>query len=108
MSTRNTECISTHSVNDLVSVFIEGDRLPSQDVNGFIYWLGQNETIIQYRLAEPYETELTDAEIVAYKALMTNYPNTTITNSAWLPMVISYNVDTKTYIDNRIKELINT
>ena len=95
---RNSECISTHSVNDLVSVFINKSRLTSPTVAGFITWLESNETIIQYCLATPYETELTPAEIAAYRTLMTRYPNTTIYNSVSANMIVEYNADTKSFI----------
>lgn len=95
---RNTECISTHSVNDLVSVFVRKDRIGGSSITNLINWLENNETIIQYRLATPYETELTTDEIAAYKALMTNFPYTTVCNNVSANMLIRYNVDTKTYI----------
>lgn len=95
---RATECISSHSVNDLVSVFIRKDRMSSPSIEGFTEWLENNETIIQYRLAEPYETELTPTEIAAYKALMTNYPYTTVCNNVSANMIASYIVDTKAFI----------
>jgi hypothetical protein len=58
-----------------------------------------------YVLSKPIETALTDAEITAFKALHTNKPNTTILNDAGAYMSASYVADTKTYIDNKIKEL---
>lgn len=61
---------------------------------------------VMYPLATPIETVLSDAEIVAFKALHTNKPNTTIMNDAGAHMAVSYVADTKTYIDNKIKELM--
>lgn len=51
-------------------------------------------------LATPIETPLAAEEIETYKALKTNYPNTTILNNAGAWMKVKYNADTKLYIDN--------
>lgn len=67
-----------------------------------IAYLNENETIVQYILALPIETALTDDEIAAYQALHTNYPSTTISNNAGAYMSIKYVADTKTYIDNLV------
>lgn len=64
-----------------------------------ISYLDENETIVQYALAEPIETELTEAEIAAFAALHTYKPNTTIYNDAGAYMATEYVADTKTYID---------
>lgn len=47
----------------------------------------------------PIETPLTAEEIAAFKALRTNYPNTTILNDAGAWMSVKYNADTKAYVD---------
>jgi hypothetical protein len=51
-------------------------------------------------LSTPIETPLTAEEITAFKALRTNYPNTTILNDAGAWMSVKYNADTKTYVEN--------
>lgn len=48
----------------------------------------------------PIETPLTAEEIAAFKALRTNYPNSTILNDAGAWMSVKYNADTKTYVEN--------
>ena len=53
-----------------------------------------------YILSTPIETPLTAEEIAAFKALRTNYPNTTILNDAGAWMSVKYNADTKTYVEN--------
>ena len=55
---------------------------------------------VLYPLATPIETPLTAEEIIAFKALRTNYPNTTILNDAGAWMSVKYNADTKTYVEN--------
>lgn len=61
--------------------------------------------IIYARLTH-VETPLSDAEINAFKALHSNKPNTTILNDAGAFMAVEYVADTKTYIDNKIKEMM--
>ena len=63
-----------------------------------------NPLTVWYALAEPIETPLTEEEIQAYKALHTNYPNTTIYNSDGAGAEVGYVADTKNYIDNKIAD----
>jgi hypothetical protein len=53
-----------------------------------------------YVPSTPIETPLTAEEISAFKALRTNYTNTTILNDAGAWMSVKYNADTKAYVDN--------
>ena len=55
----------------------------------------------------PTETPLTAEEIAAFRALHTNYPNTTIYNDGGAGMGVSYVADTKLYIDGKFAELQN-
>jgi hypothetical protein len=59
-----------------------------------------------YPMAEPIETPLSETEIAAYRALHTNYPNTTIVNDSGAHMMVKYAADTKLYIDNKITTLL--
>jgi hypothetical protein len=65
------------------------------------------ETIL-YPLETPIETPLTSDELAAYKALHTNYPNTVILNGEGVHVIVDYNADTKTYIDNHITSTISS
>lgn len=56
-------------------------------------------------LAEQIETPLAAEEIAAYKALHSNYPNTTVLNNNGAGMMVKYGADTKLYIDNKFAEL---
>lgn len=58
---------------------------------------------VQYALATPVETPLSDVEIASYRAIRTVFPNTTILNSAGAHMIVDYAADTKSYIDNLLK-----
>ena len=58
-----------------------------------------------YALEQPIETALSGEEIAAFRALHTNYPNTTVLNDAGAGLQLSYVADTKCYIDQRIGAL---
>lgn len=70
------------------------------DVESLRVWIEEHPFTILYELETPIETPLTAEEITAFKALRTNYPNTTILNDAGAWMSVKYNADTKTYIEN--------
>jgi hypothetical protein len=70
-----------NSADDVVSLW--SDELPK----------------VYYVLATPIETPLTAEELEAFKALKTNYPHTTVLNDAGAHMELTYNADTKTYLD---------
>lgn len=69
-------------------------------------WLSNNPIMIICANKPPTETPLSDSEIAAFKALHTNKPNTTILNDAGAHMAVEYVADTKLYIDNKIKEIM--
>ena len=56
-------------------------------------------------LDAPIETDLTEAQIQAYKSLATFKPTSTISNDANAQMEVEYACDTKTYIDNKLQEI---
>jgi hypothetical protein len=91
------ECYETASV----IVFV---GLPQDTAQTFNEKYGSAE--LMYVLATPIETALSETEIAAYRALHSNYPNTTVLNDAGAHMVVKYAVDTKLYIDNKIAALI--
>lgn len=72
------------------------------------YAAAGNPMEIVYQLFHPVETALSDAEITAFKALHSNYPNTTVLNDAGAYMAVEYVADTKTYIDNKFAELMQS
>jgi hypothetical protein len=75
-------------------------------LDNFKVWLQSNPVTLQYMLNTPIETPLSETEIAAYRALHSNYPNTTVLNDAGAHMVVKYAADTKLYIDNKIKEAL--
>lgn len=68
-------------------------------------WAMEHAVKINLILATPVETPLSATEIAAYRALHSNYPNTGVYNDAGAHMAVSYNADTKTYIDNKFAAL---
>lgn len=54
---------------------------------------------IQYILAEPIETPIPAEELAAYRALHTNYPNTTVYSDEDVHMEMGYIADPENYID---------
>lgn len=97
---RSHECISTHSVNDVVSVFINKNRLETPDLAGFTKWLEENRTTVAAIRHRPVETGLPSEEIAKFRAFHTNRLNTTILNDVGVMMEVKYNKDTKTYVDS--------
>lgn len=85
---------------------IAKSALATVDQDGFRAYLENSPMTVQYVLATPVETALTAEELAAYKALRTNYPNTTVFNDAGAWMELSYNADTKTYVENGIKKTV--
>lgn len=56
-------------------------------------------------LDNPIETDLSEEQIQAYKAIHTNKPTTIISSDANVWMGASYAADTKLYIDNKVQEI---
>lgn len=75
-------------------------------LNALATWLVNNSVNVCYILATPIETPLTADEIAAFKELKSNYPNTTVINDSGAGMLLRYNADTKTWINNLIDEKI--
>lgn len=61
--------------------------------------------MLTYILNNPIETPIPEVELQAYRALHTNYPNTTVLNDSGAYMNLAYATDTKMYIDNKFAEL---
>lgn len=75
-------------------------------VEAFAEYLTENPIRALYAMAVPTETPLTETEIASYRALHSNYPNTTILNDSGAYMAVKYAADTKLYIDKKIKEAL--
>lgn len=87
-------------------VIVRVDNARATNFETLSAWLSNNPITVYCQLKEPIETPLSEAEINAFKALHSNRPNTTILNDAGAHMAVSYVADTKTYIDNKIAEMM--
>ena len=87
------------------NVVLVDERFTSLEVANEI--LSTEQPKIYYELETPVETPFTNEEIELYKALHTNYPNTTIYNSDGAGAEVEYLADTKNYIDNKFANIEN-
>lgn len=67
--------------------------------------LASNPLVVMTYLNTPIETDLTEAQIQAYKSLTTFNQTSVISNDAGAQMEVEYACDTKTYIDNKLQEI---
>ena len=93
--------------------------LPDQTittVEAFAAYLTENPIRVQYELKAPIITELTTEEVLAFKALRTNKPNTVVQNGVGAYMIAEYNADTEIFMrenqpgptDEQINNAVNT
>lgn len=68
--------------------------------------LASNPLVVMTYLDAPIETDLTEAQIQAYKSLTTFKPTSIISNDANAQMEVEYACDTKTWVTNKINTLI--
>lgn len=78
------------------------------EISKFTSWLSENPTTILYILATPIETDIPEETMTAYRKLYTNYPSTVIQNDSGAGMEVEYVADTKQFILDQIKELVQT
>ena len=76
------------------------------DFESWSAWLSKNPITIQFILATPIETPLSEEELAAYRSLHTYKDNTTVSNDAGAWMELEYAMDAKKYIDSKISGAI--
>ena len=81
-------------------IFVRCDAYKT--VGEFIAWAKSIGLKVQYPLATPIETPLTEEELAAFAAMRTYRGNTTVSNDASAHMEIEYVMDAKKYIDSVI------
>ena len=102
----NTPILCSHDDEVYFTATAGGIRFTGfSTVDEFKDFISTNEVVVQYVLATPVETPLTDEEVYLFKQLHSNYPVTNAMNSENAYVSLSYNADTKTYIDNKFAEL---
>ena len=94
---------------DVAGLYIKISKkyLTEYTVDALKTYLRDNPITVVGLLKEPIVTELSSEEVQKILALHTNKPNTTIWNDQDAEMQVTYVADTKSYIDNKFKELSN-
>lgn len=104
--TFNPAPINNNQLDNAVVVYQRGGIFVRSDahetVGEFVTWAKNIGLKVQYPLATPIETPLTEEEIATYNALRTYREGTTVTNDAGAYMDLEYAMDAKTYIDSVI------
>lgn len=92
----------TNNTNSAICVY--HDRFDT--LATFKSFVAVNPLIVFAILKNPIETDLTEAQIQAYKSLTTFKPTSIISNDAGAQMNVEYACDTKTWVTNKINTLI--
>lgn len=93
-------------IANLSTLYVRIDKTKADNANKFKEILKTNNLEICYQLATPIETDIPEETMTAYRKLYTNYPSTVIQNDSGAGMEVEYVADTKSYIDNKLKELV--
>lgn len=92
--------------SEYIYIRVKASRLPGgKDAAQFRKWLIDNNVQIIEQIT-PIETDIPEETMTAYRKLYTNYPSTVIQNDSGAGMEVEYVADTKSYIDNKLKELV--
>lgn len=94
---------------DVAGLYIKISKkyLTEYTVDALKTYLRDNPITVVGLLKEPIVNELSAEEVRKILNLHTNKPNTTIWNDQNAEMQVTYVADTKSYIDNKFKELSN-
>lgn len=95
---------TSNGVFNQVVLFTNVDTV--SDVNALKNWLKANPVEILVPLATPIETDIPEETMTAYRNLYTNYPSTVIQNDSGAGMEAEYVADTKQFILDQIKALV--
>lgn len=93
-------------IANLSTLYVRIDKTKADNANKFKEILKTNNLEICYQLATPIEADIPEETMTAYRKLYTNYPSTVIQNDSGACMEVEYVADTKSYIDNKLKELV--
>lgn len=95
---------TSNGVFNQVVLFTNVDTV--SDVNALKNWLKANPVEILVPLAAPIETDIPEETMTAYRNLYTNYPSAVIQNDSGAGMEVEYVADTKQFILDQIKALV--
>ena len=95
---------TSNGVFNQVVLFTNVDTV--SDVNALKNWLKANPVEILVPLAAPIETDIPEETMTAYRRLYTNFPSTVIQNDSGAGMEVEYVADTKQFILDQIKALV--
>lgn len=92
--------------SEYIYIRVKASRLPGgKDAGQFRKWLIDNKVQIIEQI-NPIETDIPEETMNAYRKLYTNYPSTVIQNDAGAGMEVEYVADTKQFILDQIKALV--
>lgn len=92
--------------SEYIYIRVKASRLPGgKDAGQFRKWLIDNNVQIIEQI-NPIETDIPEDTMTAYRKLYTNYPSTVIQNDSGAGMEVEYVADTKQFILDQIKALV--
>lgn len=89
-----------------INLFLRFKKEQISTVTDLKAWLKENPVTVIYDLAYPIETDIPEETMTAYRNLYTNYPSTVIQNDSGAGMEVEYVADTKQFILDQIKALV--
>lgn len=93
-------------IANLSTLYVRVDKTKADNANKFKEFLKTNNLEICYQLATPIETDIPEETMTTYRKLYTNYPTTVIQNDSGAGMEVEYVADTKQFILDQIKALV--
>lgn len=103
-SNANTNNCSTISSSSALTCCLTG--ITDGELQVWTTHLQTNPIEVLYILATPIETDIPEETMTAYRNLYTNYPSTVIQNDSGAGMEVEYVADTKQFILDQIKALV--
>lgn len=93
-------------IANLTTLYVRIDKTKADNANKFKEFLKTNNLEICYQLSAPIETDIPEETMTTYRKLYTNYPSTVIQNDSGAGMEVEYVADTKQFILDQIKALV--
>lgn len=103
-SNANTNNSSTINSSSALTCCLTG--ITDGELQVWTTYLQTNPIEVLYILSTPIETDIPEETMTAYRNLYTNYPSTVIQNDSGAGMEVEYVADTKQFILDQIKALV--